>query len=454
MSATALKRSISLFQATSINMIDMIGIGPFIVIPIVMGAMGGRLYLFPWLLGAGIAILDGMIWAELGAAYPLAGGSYQFLKASYQPFRWGGLMPFLFVWQTLVQAPLVAASAAIGFAQYFSYLLPLSFIGQKIISGSVVILITFLLYRRIDSIGRISVLLWSGVIVTIAWIIFGGLTHIQQPIIQSSHQLLLSPLFSEGLAAVIGHATVQTIYSFLGYYNVCHLGGEIRRPEKNIPKSIFISIVGVTGLYLLMNISIAAVLPIHSGNTSSFIVSIFIEKIYGTYAARVATALVLWIAFASLFSLMLGYSRIPYAAAADGNFFPVFGRLHRTKQFPHVSLLAMSVLAFIFSLLFKIQWVISAILAMRILVQFISQAIGLVLLHRRGIRKKFPFKMWLFPLPLLFSIAAWLYIFWSTGWLFALSGLIMMATGIIIYFSTGSLREDWKEKVAALAAEN
>jgi fructoselysine transporter len=434
-STPVLKREISLLQATSINMIDMVGIGPFVVMPLVIKIMGSHLFLWAWIFGAIIAFADGMIWSELGTKFPLAGGSYNFLKEAYGP-KWGKLLSFLFVWQTCLQAPLVVASGAIGFSQYFSYLVPLTGIQAKMISGAVVLLITFLLYRNIKTIGKMAVLLWIGVIVTIVWIIVSGFTH--QQVSYSFLPLKDESLFSMSFALLLGQASVKTIYSYLGYYNVCHLGGEIRSPEKNIPRSIFISIFCIAVLYLLMNISIVQVIPWQVAMNSKFIVSSFMEKIYGTRAAVIATVLVLWIAFASLFAVVLGYSRVPYAAAADGHFFPVFAKLHSTKAFPYVSLLFLGGIGFIFSLLFKLSDVISAILAMRILVQFIAQSVGVVLLRRQPSPKKSFFSMWLYPLPVILSVWIWLFVFYSTG-RFALLGLGLTLAGILVFYLTKHL---------------
>jgi len=425
-----LKREISLLQASAINMIDMVGIGPFVVMPLVISMMGSNLFLWAWILGAFIALIDGMVWSELGASYPLAGGSYNFLKEAYGS-KWGRMMSFLFVWQTCIQAPLVVASGAIGFSQYFTYLVPLGFVTKKIVSGGVVILITMLLYRNIKTIGKISVFLWAGVIITLLWIIIGGFTHKQinySPMPSNSSEFLSGVFW-----IALGHASVNTIYSYLGYYNVCHLGGEIINPRRNIPRSIFISVFGIAALYLCMNISIVSVIPWQEAQHSLFIVSTFIEKIYGAKAAMIATGLVLWIAFASLFAVMLGYSRVPYAAAADGNFLPIFAKLHPGKHFPYVSLLFIGGLGFLFSLLFKLSDVIKAILAMRILVQFIAQAIGVILLRRRKSIDQIPFKMWLYPLPIIISIAIWLFIFFSTGW-YALGGALIALAGVGIFY--------------------
>lgn len=431
--SSPVKREISLLQAASINMIDMVGIGPFVVMPLVIRDMGNHLFLWAWIFGAVIAFADGMIWAELGTRFPLAGGSYNFLRAAY-PGKWGRLMSFLFVWQTCLQAPLVVASAAIGFSQYFCFLVPLTAWQGKMISGTVVILIVLLLYRNIKAIGKLAVFLWAGVIITIVWIIVSGLTH------QQVHYSLLPEagdpsMLGTPFALLLGQASVKTIYSYLGYYNVCHIGGDIRRPEANIPRSIFISIFCIAALYLLMNVSVVSVIPWQEASKSQFVVSSFMEKVYGHKAAIIATVLVLWIAFASLFGVLLGYSRVPYAAAADGQFFPAFARLHPTRQFPHVSLLFLGATGFVFSLLFKLSDVISAILAMRILVQFIAQAMGLMLLRRKPEPQQPYFRMWLYPLPVILSVWIWLFVFYSTGH-FALVGLALAAAGVLVFFLT------------------
>lgn len=233
---------------------------------------------------------------------------------------------------------------------------------------------------------------------------------------------------------MLGQGSVKTIYSYLGYYNVCHLGSEIINPQRNIPRSIFISVAGIGLLYLGMNLSIVGVIPWQEAQHSSFIVSTFIERIYGAKAAMVATGLVLWIAFASLFAVMLGYSRVPYAAAADGNFFKIFSKIHPTKNFPYVSLLFIGGIGLLFSLLFRLSDVISAILAMRILIQFIGQAIGVVLLRNRKQRSEIPFRMWLYPLPVIVSVVIWLFVFFSTGWLYALGGISIALAGVGVYY--------------------
>lgn len=431
-------RKINLLQATAINMIDMVGIGPFVVIPLVIGFFNTPLFFWAWILGAAVALVDGMIWSELGAKYPLAGGTYNFHRIAFGD-KGGKLMSFLFVWQTSIQAPLVLASGAIGFAQYLQYLLPLDYYQQKLVSVFVIVLVTFLLYRKIESVGKISLILWAIVLFTLIWIIFAGFTHKQ--VTYSFWPDDSSDFFKGAFWVALGQASGKTIYSYLGYYNVCHLGGEIKNPGKNIPRSIFISVVGIAILYLGMNLSIVGVIPWQEAKNYDFIISVFIEKIYGTGIAKLVTALVLVAAFSSLFALLLGYSRIPYAAAVDGNFFKVFAKLHPQKEFPYVSLLFIAALGIIFSFSYSLKQVISAILAMRIPIQFIGQAVGIILLRKKYGSSALPYKMWLYPLPVIVSMAAWVFLFYHTG-SFAIWGIGMAAAGIIVYFIIQKVRKN------------
>lgn len=419
----------------------MVGIGPFITLPMVIGMMNGPYFLYAWLAGAFLSIVDAMVWSELGAAFPKAGGSYNFLKETYGDKSVGKLMSFLFVWQTMIQAPLVIASAAIGFAYYFSYLFPLTPLLSRVMSGGVVILIIILLYRKTEDIGKISVVMGAAVILTLFLIIGGGIAHgnFLQPIKHINDGLTLNYAF----VTAIGFASVKSVYSYLGYYNVCHLGGEIINPSKNIPKSMFISIIGIAVLYLMMNISVVSVIPWEHAKDSKFVISDFMQQLAGPAAAKVITCLVLLVAFASVFSATLGYSRVPYAAAVDGSFFKVFAKLHPKGNFPYISLLFIGGIAFVFSLLFKLSDVINAILAMRILVQFIAQAIGLLLLRKARGSSGFPYKMPFFPLPVYLAVLMWFGILLSTGYIMVLGGLFTTMLGAIVYFIKAKVKREW-----------
>jgi fructoselysine transporter len=429
----ALKRELSLAQATSINMIDMVGIGPFVTIPLIVGMMKGPQCILAWLVGALLAFMDGSVWAELGARWPAAGGSYVFLQNLYGKSKIGRMMSFLFVWQTTIQAPLVVASGAIGFSQYLTYLVDITDLQKKLISGGLVIVITLLLYRNIRSIGKISVLLWSITGGTFLWLIGSGFAnfHSEWAFDFGKDAFDFTPMFFVAL----GQSSLKTVYSYLGYYNVCHLGSEIKNPERNIPRSIFISIAAIAVLYLGMQIMILGAMPWQKIAGSEFVISLYFEQIYSPFIAKIATSLILVIAVASLFAVMLGYSRVPYAAALDGNFFSVFGKVHPTKNFPYVSLLVLGGFGLAFSLLFKMKEVITALITMRIIVQFVGQSVGVIYWHLTKPNDERPYRMWLFPVPAVIGIVIWLFILFTSPWIYIAGASGIILTGMVVYFT-------------------
>lgn len=429
-----LLRGLGLKEATALNMIDMVGIGPFITIPLILAEMGGPQAMLGWIVGALLALCDGLVWAQLGAAMPHAGGSYVFLREAFGPRSWGRLLSFLFIWQMLFRAPMSMASGLIGFADYAAYLLPgLAAesgrpLAHRLLAAGLGLVIILLLYRRITTIGRISLLLWVIVFGTIAWIIIGGLTHFNRAAVLDFPPGAFD-FWRFAFYVGLGNAAAFAIYDYLGYQNVCYLGAEIREPARVIPRAIIISILAIAGLYLVMNLSLISVIPWREAMHSKYIVSTFMERLYGVAAARLVTALILVAAFASVWSLLLGYSRIPFAAALDGGFFRVFSRVHPEKRFPHVSLLAVGLVTVAFSLTFSLKEIIKALLALRILIEFVAQAFAVFALTRA--RMKFPFRMWLYPLPAVAAIVLWLALLVALVLSLA-TWLILLVVGVLV----------------------
>ncbi len=438
---TKLRRDLGLIQATALAINDMIGIGPFITIPLFLSTMGGPQAMIGWILGAVLAFCDGLVWAELGAAMPKAGGSYYYLREAFGPAGAGRWFSFLIVWQIMFSAPLSVASGSIGFANYSRFLFPnLTPWGVRILGAMIPLALVFLLYRKIRSVGNLSVIMLAGVLLGCIGVIASGLPHFNavQVFDFPTDAFHVNWIFWAGL----GHATLYAMYDYFGYYNVCYLGEEIRKPEYVIPRAILFSIIFVALLYSLINISILSVVPWREARESSFITSTFIERLYGNSAASLMTLLMLWIAFASVFSLLLGYSRIPYAAAADGNFFRVFGRLHPTGNFPSVSLIVLGIVASIFSL-GKLPDVIGSLVATRVLIQYLPQAIGLFVLRFRQPGLARPFRMWLYPLPGIISITGWIYILGTSNWKSLSFALVVFAVGSLTFFVRSRLRHEW-----------
>jgi amino acid transporter len=276
-----------------------------------------------------------------------------------------------------------------------------------------------------------TVVLWVGMLATVLWIIASGLANFHAALVFDFPPGAFT--FSRGFLAGLGSAMLIAMYDFMGYYDICYVGGEVRDAPRVIPRSILYSVLAVAAIYALMNLSIIAVVPWREAMSSKFIAAQFIEKLYGTRAATVVTVLVLWTAFASVFALLLGYSRIPYAAAINGDFFAVFGRLHAGGKFPHISLLVMGALSIVASL-WNLDAVISALLTSRILIQFLGQIFALHYLraHRADIAR--PFRVWLYPLPSVIAFAGWVYIFVTSGWNFAGFGVLTLAAGAGAYW--------------------
>jgi amino acid transporter len=435
--APALERRLGLLQASALNMSNMIGVGPFITIPLLMTGLGGPQALLGWVVALVIVSADGLVWSELGASMPGSGGTYQYLRTAFGPERWGRLMAFLFIWQFILSGPLEIASGYIGFANYARYVWPS--IGRDailLIAVAVGVVNIALLYRRIDKIGTLTVTLWIGTLVTTLAVIVSGALHFD-----ADKAFDLPPDafgFSLGFLVGLGASARIGIYDYLGYYNVCYLGDEVKNPGRVIPRAILWSVVVVAFIYAGINLSVIGVVswrefvPASAHPQSDFIVSVFMERIYGSRVATLFTALVLWTAFGSVFALLLGYSRIPYAAALDGTFFRVFGRVHPTRHFPHVSLLVVGALAVVCSAL-PLGAVIDALLTTRILVQFIGQVAAVILLRRTRPDMERPFRMWLYPLPALVALVGWIFLFSTSGLAVVLFGLATLALGVLVF---------------------
>ncbi len=456
-------RVIGVPGATALNMIDMIGVGPFITMPLIIVAMGGPQAMLGWIFGALLVICDGLVWAELGAAMPRSGGPYNYLQEIYGENKFGRLMSFLFIWQLTFSAPLSIASGCLGFALYATYAFPgldvsffsqtyalqIPFLGEltaslgasygTFVAIGVCISCVFLLYRKITVIEKFSKFLWVGVIITIVWIIYAGLTNFNPALAFDfpPDAFTLRPEFFLGL----GSALLIAVYDYWGYYNVNFFAGEVKDPGKTIPRSIMLSIALVALIYIVMNISILGVIPWREfGETANsdarrFVISSFMERLYGPTAGIIATLLIMWTAFSSVFSLLLGYSRVPYAAALDGNYFKIFSKIHPKHKFPYISLLIMGGIAAMFCFL-KLADVIAALVVIRIIVQFLAQIIGVMILRRTKPDMPRPFKMWLYPIPALIAILGFLYV------LFARPNFqkevryaaVLITVGLIIYF--------------------
>jgi amino acid transporter len=431
-----LDRGMGLLQATATNIIGMVGVGPFLTIPFMVGAMGGPHILYAWAFGAALALCDGLVYAELGAALPGSGGPYVYLREAYRPFGLGRLAAFVFIFQVMLVAPLSIAGGAVGFADYLGfYWKTMGPLQHNVVAATLCVVVTVLLYRDIASIGRLAVVMLIIVLATVGWVIVAGVVNASWS--QAFDFPPAARRFDAGLVRAIGAAGLLAMYNYGGYNNVCNIGDELREPHRTMPRAIVLSIVVVVALYVVMSTVVLGVVPWREAEQTRTIASLFIARTFsdpatGQAAALAMTVLILIVTASSLYAVVLGYSRIPYAAARDGQFFEVFGRLHPTKRFPHISLLTIGALAIPFCF-FTLGQLVSWLILVQILVQFVWQCAGVMLLrrHRPDIVK--PFRMWLYPLPALVSLAMWIYIFVTAPVAGILFSVAFLATAIGAY---------------------
>lgn len=453
-SEAGLERHFGLVQATALNVTMIVGAGVFITIPLMLKVLPGPYALLGWLAAGALVLVDGMIWSELGATLPGSGGSYLYLLECYGSKRWGRLMAFLFIWQFLISGPLEVGSGLIAMSTFADSLSPayarfnadwtwslpiwpaqklgLTFGPSRLIFFGVGVFILFLLYRRMSGLGKLTVTFWVGVLAAIAWILLDGLVRFEPAVAFdfTGPAAQWQPAFWEGL----GLAMILAMYSYLGYYNVCYIGDEVRDPGRTIPRAIFLSGLLVCALFVGLHLAMLGVVswtrvPTSEGELAGYsLPAEFMRQIHGDWAAALISLCLIWSCVGSVFAALLGYSRIPYGAARYGHFFALLGKVHPVHHIPHVSLLAVGGLTLFWSF-FDLENVIKALITTRILEQFIGQIVGVMLLRRSQPDRPRPYRIWLYPLPCLLALAGWLYMYLAAGWFFILLGLGTLLVG-------------------------
>ena len=434
-------RGVGIWGATASNMITMIGVGPFITIPILLAKMNGPQAMLGWVLGAVVALCDGMVWAELGAALPGTGGPLHFLSEAYGPKTLGRMMSFLFIWQSIFLLPINAASGAVGFAQYTKFLVgDLTWSQEKLLAMAVCGLTTLMLYRDIRAISKLSIAMWIAVVATVVWIAATGLWHFDAERVLDFPPGAFTP--NPAFFAGVGGATLIAMYDYAGYGNICYFAGEVRDPARVVPRSILYAVVAVAILYMAMNVGILSVVPWREAIRSTAIASDFVQKLYGTAAAQVVTVLILWTTLASLFAGLLGASRIPFAAAVQGRFFAPFARLHPTRAFPSFSVVFMGAASALACLL-PLETLVNAFVVIQIIVQFMAQVLAVTLIRRNRPDIERPYSMPLYPLTSVLAFVGWFYILAASGFEYIAAGVALLGVGIAAYLWRARRGHEW-----------
>ncbi len=444
-------RSIGFSGALSANLLNMIGIGPFITIPLALSAMGGPQALLGWLLGAMLCAFDGLVWAELGSTLPRSGGPFHYLREAYGPARFGRLFGFLYLWQTLLIGPMSIASGTVGLAHYATFIWPgLTGWGIAALAAAICLLNTGLLWRDVRSIQRLSIVVSVIVVGACLWIILSGALHFDAARAFSFPKDAFTP--SMAFWSGLGAATLIGVYDYGGYNAVCMLGGEVREPRRTIPRAVLVSIPLVALLYVGLNLSIIGVLPWRQAMTSEAVVADFMQTIYGSIGGVTVAVLILIASWGSALIVLLGYSRVPYAAAIKGEFFAPFARLHPRGRFPTVSLLFMGI-ASAAACLVSLDNLIAALIVVQTLFQYTAQCFAVVLLRRqRRDEAKGAFRMPLYPLPVIVTLIGWLFIVGTSRPVHIVGGIVAMAIGIVAFLVIARSRGTWPCAVERQAA--
>ncbi|MEU8636192.1 APC family permease [Amycolatopsis sp. NPDC048633] len=434
-------------QATAINMTQMCGIGPFVTIPAMVATMGGPQAMFGWIIGAIVALADGLIWAELGAAMPGAGGTYLYLREAFQ-YRTGRLMPFLFVWSAVLFIPLIMSTGIIGLVQYLGYLIPgvtddagTTPLG-KIIGVGITLVIVAALFRKIGQIGKLTTVLFVVMLIAVLTTVVAAFTHFS-----GAQAFAFTPgAFSSAGEGTfwggLGAGLIIAIYDYLGYNTTAYLGGEVRNPGRTLPRSILFSIVGIMSLYFLLQVGVLGSVPLEELKTATSVASTVLEQAWGTVTAKIVTVFIVVAAVGSVFAGLLGGSRVPFEAARDKVFLSMFGKLHPKLNLPTAGVLTMGAITIIGSL-FTLTDVINAAVATLVIIQSLAQVAAIVTLRRRQPNLKRPYRQWLYPVPTIVALVGWVYIYVSATWLSIGLSLGWIAVGAIAYLVYAKTENTW-----------
>jgi amino acid transporter len=469
-----LRRQFGFWQATALNVTMIVGSGVFVTIPLMLKEVRSPLALVGWLAAGLLILVDGLVWSELGAALPGSGGSYLYLLESYGPRRWGRLMAFLFMWQFMLSGPLELASGLIAMDTFsqslgdgwkalndpanpnsWAFRLVLATVEKEDLAitlsparlgcALLVVALVVLLYRNVTFLARLTFVFWVGLLAVIAWILVEGLLHFDPAVAFAPPS---EPLGAWKVMTGLGPAMVLALYSYLGYYNICYVGDEVRDPGRTIPRAVLASALLVVVLFALLHLAMLGVVPWRTVPTdakeldSYSLAATFMGRLHGGWAVKLVTVCLMGSCFIAAFSGLLGYSRIPYGAARAGHFFGPLAAVHPRHHIPHTSLLVVGALT-LFWTFFDLDKVIKALVITRILEQFVAQTVGVMVLRRLQPDLPRPFRIWLYPLPCLAALAGWLFVYATSEWLYIVLGVATLAAGVLVFLAWSWRRGEW-----------
>jgi amino acid transporter len=308
------------------------------------------------------------------------------------------------------------------------------------------LVILVLLYRRITTLGKMTIAIWLGVLGLCLWVLITGFAHFDA---NKAFDFDNRGALPNDLGSNLGKAMILAMYAYLGYYHICYMGDEVREPGRTIPRAILLSAVLVCVLFVALHLAMLGTmswrndLPKTDEKADDYnLAAEFMDRSYGPNAKSLVAVLLVGSCFASAFAGLLGYSRIPYGAARYGHFYSTLARVHPKYRIPHVALLVMGGCT-LFWVFFDLQKVINALITTRILEQFVAQILGLMLLRRTRPDWPRPYRMWLYPLPCLAALIGWLYLYVSADWEYIVFGLATLVAGVVAFLIWSRQTRQW-----------
>lgn len=439
---------LTLLQSCAINTMNMFGTGPFITIPFLLASWdpAGPHTMVGYAFSAIVCCCDSMVWGELSSMMPFSGGTYIYLKECYGPNKWGRFMAFMFLWQFMISAPMEIASGFTAMSQYLAYITGMTLWWQHGLLGCIFCLFTVsILYRDISVVGKTTLVLWAVTLFSILFTLVAGFSHFD------SNNLRAPPGAFGSLNKVvmgIGAGARIGIYDFSGYQDVCQMGDEVKAPRRNLPISCTRTCYIVCLVYFAVYLAVLGYLPWQGvvaqvesgGNESNYIMATFCERMVSKSFAVFFVVVVVVTIFGSCFSLILGYTNVPFAAARGGYFFSVFGHEHPTKQgLADYTLLTLGMVSAC-CCFFNLDDLIAALMVPRLVLQYVAQTVGLMMIRNQY--KGIPdlYRMPLYPLPAVICIMGFMYCFFTTeNWIFSGGAplletvLLHTALGVVVF---------------------
>jgi amino acid transporter len=470
-----LQRHFGLWHAVALNVTMIVGAGVFLTIPLMLQVLPGPYALLGWLAAGVLILVDSLIWSELATMFPGSGGTYLYLLESFGRTKWGRLFAFLFIWQFLISGPLELASGLIAMDMFSQSLSPAfeqwnnSWVWKldlwpsqglavtvrpaRVLCLLVGVAIIALLYRSIRGLGRMTLALWIGVLFVIAWIAVEGWLRFDASRVFDTTGIPPPDPWSWDFARKLGAVMVFAMYSYLGWYNVCYIGDEVRNPGKTLPRAILLSAALVVVLFVGLHLAMLGTVSWHDVPTdpaklenyslpADFMAQVYGRDDRGRWAVTLVTVALIWSCFGAAFAGLLGYSRIPYGAAREGNFFRVMGEVHPVHRIPHVSLLLVGGLMLFWSF-FDLTNVLNALIITRILEQFLAQIAALVYLRRTQPERVRSFKVWLYPLPCGLAAAGWIFLYVTADPLYMILGGLTLVAGLVAFLVWSARIGSW-----------